>query len=32
MLKRWQFWIGLLISIVFLYWSLHNLKLTKFAT
>jgi len=29
MLKRWQFWIGLLISIVFLYWSLHNLKLDE---
>jgi len=27
MLKRWQFWVGLLISIVFLYWSLHNLRL-----
>jgi len=29
MLKRWQFWVGLLISIVFLYWSLHNLKLDE---
>ena len=27
MLKRWQFWAGLLISAVFLYFSLRGLKL-----
>ncbi|MBI4926505.1 MAG: flippase-like domain-containing protein [Anaerolineae bacterium] len=27
MLKRWQFWVGLLISAIFLYFSLRGLKL-----
>jgi len=27
MLKRWQFWVGLVISAVFLYFSLRGLKL-----
>jgi len=25
-MKRWQFWVGILISAVFLWWSLHTLK------
>ena len=29
MLKRWQFWAGLLISAVFLYFSLRGLKLDQ---
>ena len=29
MLKRWQFWAGLLISAVFLYFSLRGLKLAE---
>ncbi len=27
-MKRWQFWVGLLISLALLYWSLGKLKLT----
>jgi uncharacterized protein (TIRG00374 family) len=30
MLKRWQFWVGLLISILFLYLALRGLKLGDF--
>lgn len=30
MLKRWQFWLGVLISIVFLYFSLRGLQLDEF--
>jgi uncharacterized protein (TIRG00374 family) len=29
MLKRWQFWVGVLISVVFLYVSLRGLELDK---
>lgn len=25
--KRWQFWLGLIISALFLWWALHNLRL-----
>ena len=28
-MKRWQFWLGLLISIVFLYFALNGLKLDE---
>jgi len=28
-MKRWQFWLGLLISIVFLYFALRGLKLAE---
>ena len=27
MLKRWQFWLGLIISAIFLYWALSKLQL-----
>lgn len=26
-MKRWQFWLGLIISAFFLWWALHNLQL-----
>jgi len=26
-MKRWQFWVGILISLVFIYFSMRNLKL-----
>ncbi len=26
LMKKWQFWVGVLISAVFLWWSLHTLK------
>jgi glycosyltransferase 2 family protein len=29
-MKRWQFWVGLLISVVFLYFALRGLKLGDF--
>ena len=29
-MKRWQLWVGVLISAVFLYWSVHNLPLAGF--
>jgi glycosyltransferase 2 family protein len=29
-MKRWQFWVGILISVVFLYFSLRGLKLNQF--
>jgi uncharacterized protein (TIRG00374 family) len=29
-MKRWQFWLGVLISAVFLWFALHNLKLSDF--
>ena len=28
-MKRWQFWVGILISLVFLYFALRNLKLNE---
>lgn len=30
MLKRWQFWVGILISAVFLYFTLRGLRLNDF--
>ncbi len=30
MLKRWQFWVGILISVVFLYFTLRGLRLNDF--
>ena len=30
MLKRWQFWVGILISVVFLYFTLRGLRLNEF--
>ncbi len=27
MLKRWRFWLGIVISVAFLYFALHNLRL-----
>jgi len=29
-MKRWQFWLGLAISIVFMYFALNKLKLDEF--
>lgn len=29
MLKRWQFWVGILISVIFMYFSLRGLKLAE---
>ncbi len=29
-MKRWQFWLGVLISAAFLWWALHNLPLSDF--
>jgi glycosyltransferase 2 family protein len=29
-MKKWQFWVGLLISVVFLYFALHKLEWTDF--
>jgi len=29
-MKKWQFWLGVLISIVFLWWSLQGLHLNEF--
>jgi conserved hypothetical protein len=29
-MKRWQFWVGILISVVFLYFSLRGLQLNQF--
>ncbi len=29
-MKRWQFWVGVLISIVFLWWALNRLNLPDF--
>ncbi|NTU75698.1 MAG: flippase-like domain-containing protein [Anaerolineaceae bacterium] len=29
-MKRWQFWVGIIISAVFLYFSLRGLKLAEF--
>jgi uncharacterized protein (TIRG00374 family) len=29
-MKRWQFWVGILISVAFLYFSLRGLELDKF--
>jgi hypothetical protein len=28
-LKRWQFWVGLLISVAFLWWALRGLRLAE---
>ncbi len=29
-MKKWQFWLGMLISVLFLYFALRGLNLTKF--
>jgi hypothetical protein len=29
-MKRWQFWVGVLVSIVFLWWALNRLNLPDF--
>jgi uncharacterized protein (TIRG00374 family) len=29
-MKRWQFWVGVIISAVFLYWALNKLNLVNF--
>jgi uncharacterized membrane protein YbhN (UPF0104 family) len=29
-MKRWKFWLGLAISVVFLYFAVRNLKLDEF--
>ncbi len=31
-MKKWRFWIGVLISAVFLYWALNKLNLSEFWT
>lgn len=32
MLKNWKFWLGLIVSVGFLYWALQGLDLTHFFT
>lgn len=29
-MKRWQFWLGLVISLVFVYWAVHGLEWDSF--